>query len=153
MKYATLTRWCYGIDFWGTFGSLVIPQDDGTELRLYTVERPWRNNERGVSCIPEGLYHVSPYSRPSNGDGVYILQGRTVSHFDQPGIARFGVLIHAANRCDEVQGCIAPGVAIAPNAPLVTSSRVAMRMLRQHFGEDDWMLSIDSVGPARAVAA
>ncbi len=37
-----------------------------------TIERPWRGNERFVSCIPDGEYMLEPWDRP-NGDKVFIL--------------------------------------------------------------------------------
>ena len=42
----------------GTFGRLYNPQGD--EL-CRIVERPWKNNERRISCIPTGKYKLGFY--------------------------------------------------------------------------------------------
>ena len=38
----------------GTFGRLWLPGFD-----CWTVERPWKNNRRNVSCFPIGTYDSS----------------------------------------------------------------------------------------------
>ena len=88
----------------GTFGKLYIDGD----FICHTVERPWKNNEAGVSCIPEGTYNITPHVSPKFGD-CYILEQRTL------GVTKFGpsqrthILIHPANHAGQLQGCIAPG--------------------------------------------
>jgi hypothetical protein len=45
---------------------------DGTKLAI--VERPWRNNEIGKSCIPEGIYTCVPARYNKGGyDAVEIM--------------------------------------------------------------------------------
>jgi hypothetical protein len=39
----------------------------GPEVVAATVELPWKNNERGVSCIPNGRYVAKPHVSPSQG--------------------------------------------------------------------------------------
>ena len=53
MKTLTLTRIAYSN--MGVFGQLEV---DGQAL--YSVERPWLDNKRIVSCIPEGAYLCRP---------------------------------------------------------------------------------------------
>jgi hypothetical protein len=85
----------------GTPGELAL---DGQKWK--TIELPWRENRRGVSCIPLGRYLVKMVRSPSKGL-VYGVQ-------DVPG--RSHVLIHSANFAGdaalgwatELQGCIAP---------------------------------------------
>ncbi len=64
-----------------------------------SIELPWRQNQVGISCIPEGEYVVLPRSSPKYG-----------AHFslqDVPG--RSMILIHPANfALTELRGCIAP---------------------------------------------
>ena len=31
----------------------------GGRLMMYTIELPWKNNQAGVSCIPEGEYELA----------------------------------------------------------------------------------------------
>lgn len=65
----------------------------------HTIELPWRDNRRNVSCIPEGRYRLQ-WSRTRRFKMALRL-------LDVPG--RSGILIHAANdAATELQGCIAP---------------------------------------------
>jgi len=43
----------------GTFGYIAIPE---LGVSYYTAELPWRDNKRGISCIPKGRYILSPFS-------------------------------------------------------------------------------------------
>lgn len=64
-----------------------------------SIELPWRNNKRGISCIPEGRYRLNTRIHPQKGKQLVL---RAV-----PG--RSGILIHAANDAlKELRGCIAP---------------------------------------------
>jgi hypothetical protein len=65
----------------------------------YTIELPWKNNQRFISCIPEGSYPL--VKRCSQRFGwhlhVQVVRGRSL------------ILIHPANNAiKELQGCIAP---------------------------------------------
>jgi hypothetical protein len=87
----------------GTFGVLTFGQE-----RVFTVELPWRENERARSCIPPGIYKCAMVRSPRFGHvyGVVEVPGRS------------NVLIHAANLAGDVekgyttqlQGCIAPAM-------------------------------------------
>ena len=87
----------------GTLGSMVLPSG----LKLYTIERPWLNNEPFVSCVPEGVYTLE-YHRYKGKLDTWALVGDTVSHFPSDK-ARNLILIHPANKVHELQGCIATG--------------------------------------------
>lgn len=79
----------------GTNGHIRGPQG----VICYTIELPWLNNTRRISCIPEGEYEIVPFKSKKHGD-VYTLKG-------VPG--RSAILIHAANIAQkELNGCIAP---------------------------------------------
>lgn len=84
-----------------TLGDLTIRDSSGQViLNLKTVELPWRDNERRVSCIPEGMYEVVP--RFSN---------RHNHHFHVLNVPnRSLILFHVANFVQELEGCIAPGL-------------------------------------------
>lgn len=63
---------------------------DGEKQIAHMLELPWRENQRGISCIPPGKYLVT-YLRKS-ASGKY----RDVYHIQSvPG--RFGILIHKGN--------------------------------------------------------
>lgn len=85
----------------GTFGVL---RFGSTSVR--TLELPWRDNRRKMSCVPPGSYRCALTNSPKFGR-VYML-------LDVPG--RSHVLIHPANFAGDsslgwttqLEGCIAP---------------------------------------------
>ena len=86
----------------GTLGSLIAKKGNNIVLFANTIELPWRDNKRRVSCIPEGEYDVVPWNSPSKGH-VFKVK-------DVPG--RSDILIHVANfvygQKIDLLGCIAP---------------------------------------------
>ena len=64
-----------------------------------TIELPWKNNERRVSCIPEGKYFIKKRYSSKFGWHMEIIgvDNRTL------------ILLHPANNAlKELNGCIAP---------------------------------------------
>ena len=68
-------------------------------LEFKTVELPWKDNQRRISCIPPGTYTAIKHTSPKFGPCLWIL--------DVPG--RSEILIHPANYWHDLLGCIAPG--------------------------------------------
>src|SRR3546814_18105739 len=96
----------------GTNGTLYL----NDEPICHTIELPWRDNRRNVSCIPEGRYRLV---RTRGRRFKYCL--RLV---DVPG--RSGILMHAASdAATELRGCIAP-VTAHTGEGTGSYSRVAM---------------------------
>jgi hypothetical protein len=85
----------------GTWGVMVFGQE-----HCRTLELPWRNNRRQVSCIPPGRYRCVMRSSSKFG--------RVYQALGVPD--RSGILFHSANLAGDVrlgwssqlQGCIAP---------------------------------------------
>jgi len=81
------------------------PEGTNGELHLdgqficYTIELPWLNNEKGVSCIPEGEYLIRKRYSPKHH-----------WHLEIVGVPnRKTILFHPANDAlTELRGCIAP---------------------------------------------
>lgn len=66
-----------------------------------TLELPWRNNARSISCIPEGLYYV--IKQPPKADRQY-------PYFRLPKVeGRTGILIHRITYVSGLKGCIGVG--------------------------------------------
>jgi hypothetical protein len=116
---ATLERFAYGPE--ATLGRLIL---DGA--LFYTIERPWLDNTPFKSCIPEGVYRVEPYSSPKYPDVWELKEVPERTH----------ILIHAANHAKDVQGCIGPGMGLAPGAWWVTHSQNAMTVLRSKLPQE-----------------
>lgn len=105
-----------------------------------TVERPWIKNPAGPgglpfeSCIPDGIYHLRPYTRPS-GKKAFILSNPELGVWEQDedrehsGWGRYLCLIHPGNTTADVVGCIAPGLTGSDRS--VGSSRAAMLKLHE----------------------
>lgn len=119
----------------GTFGIITHP---GGPL-VYTIEKPWRNNENNISCIPIGKYLMAPEEHRDLGL-VWRLQG-------VPG--RNGILIHSANYEFELKGCIAPGLSLMHDgkgqAMGVSDSKRAIKFLRALFGQRKLWLDVDPI--------
>ena len=81
-----------------TLGILTLP--NGKVLN--TLELPWKDNEKKVSCIPPNNYTV--IKRYSNKHGF---------HFHVLGVPnRDYILIHKSNFHSDLLGCIAPGTGL-----------------------------------------
>lgn len=100
--------------------------DEGSEfLTFATLELPWKNNQRSVSCIPQGNYICKNIIRPS---------GKWALHLqDVP--KRSEVLIHSGNYTTDIRGCILIGLHFndinADGITDVTGSVTAMKILER----------------------
>ena len=72
---------------------------DGDFL-LYTLENPWKDNQRNISCIPDGTYIVRPFT-----GGMYhdVWRLEDVEN-------RSAILIHYGNTAKNTEGCILIGL-------------------------------------------
>jgi len=114
----------------GTFGVIC----DGTVPFGVTLELPWRDNERNVSCIPKGTYNVD---RIQVEDGI-VFKVREVQ-------GRSGIDIHIANTINDLKGCIGVGESFTEISDLtaIGSSRAGMRELENRtIGVDRFKLTI-----------
>lgn len=100
-----------------TFGTLCV---DGRPM-FVTVEDKWRDNQRGISCIPKGTYKIVQHNSPKFGRCFHIL--------DVPG--RSEILIHAGNTHRDTSGCILVGLMFGTlgTTAAILSSRSAMAAL------------------------
>jgi hypothetical protein len=79
----------------GTNGALFI----NGRFICFTIELPWQDNRRNVSCVPEGAYEVVPRISKRFRNHLHIL--------NVPG--RSLILIHPANdAAKELRGCLSP---------------------------------------------
>lgn len=122
-----------------TFGHLHLLGHDA--LELFTVERPWLENQNRVSCIPEGLYQVRLDFFHRGGYPAYELR-------DVPGRSR--ILVHIGNVSSDVEGCIALGSAlgVVKGDWGVVSSRSAFARFMEAMAGRSGAIAIHQVAPA-----
>jgi len=76
-----------------------------------TLELPWKNNARSISCIPLGTYNVTK-EPPIPANDIHGRKERPYWHFrfhNVPG--RSGVLIHKITYVSGLKGCVGTGFA------------------------------------------
>ncbi len=109
-----------------TCGRFILVDEKGdVAFHCASLELPWLNNQRNVSCIPSGTYEVTKVHSPKFGDGtlsVNSVQGR--SH----------ILIHPGNYTSDIEGCILLGERFADlnkdNITDVINSKVTVESLK-----------------------
>lgn len=107
-----------------TLGVLCI--DD--EPLVVTLEDPWRDNERQISCIPQGRYKVRKHTSPKYG-----------VCFEVDGVPeRSHILIHAGNTSKDTQGCVLLGMYYGSlgREPAIRQSKVAVKAFMEKMGAD-----------------
>lgn len=94
-----------------TYGVLV----QGRTPFALTLERPWRENRRGESCIPAGVYECRRVQSPTFGNTFEVI--------NVP--ARSEILFHKGNIDDDTHGCILVGERFDPvlGKPGITASK------------------------------
>lgn len=102
---------------------------------IFTLELPWKENKRNVSCIPEGEYKIRPFHSDTHG---YCFEIYNVVNRDL-------IRMHSANsvrenyqdpyiktkvwRC-QLRGCVAPGMKLRLDG-IIEHSGDAMNILRK----------------------
>ena len=106
-------------------------------LLCRSIELRWANNERNVSCVPEGVYPVAIIQHPKFGECLQIngVKGRS------------GILVHVANDAQkELRGCIAPVFSLSGNGKGLYS-RLALNYIIENLkisGEKEHFIEIKS---------
>lgn len=93
----------------GTTGTMHCVGDPS--VYFFTMELPWRENKRALSCIPEGVYIAKPYASPSKGS-VYLLKNVPNRSFIEIHSANFGGDRSESSKGkyqSQLLGCIALG--------------------------------------------
>ena len=72
---------------------------DGIIPFCVTLERPWLENKRRISCIPHGIYMCYRVSSPKFGNTFEITEVPERSH----------ILFHKGNLSDDTHGCVLLG--------------------------------------------
>lgn len=134
-----IDRW--GTSPQGTFGELHLRCGGETVFRCFTVERPWKDNQRNVSCIPAGRYRTKLQDHVKVDGTSY----KALEILKVPG--RDNIEIHIANTMEDVKGCIGVGdsVGFVNGLWAVTNSAKTYWDLMSIIGEDRCVVRIDWV--------
>lgn len=108
---------------------------EGSKVLMFMLEKPWLDNQRNISCIPEGRYVVKLHVSPKFGECLKV--------FDVPG--RSDILIHGGNYVTDTEGCPLPGEQVldlnGDGIPDVASSKKCVRRLRTEY-PDGFVLTV-----------
>jgi hypothetical protein len=118
-----------------TIGQLfLLGENDKIIAKWDSLELPWLNNQRRISCVPTGKYKCKKHRSPKFG--------RTLWLQDVPN--RSEILIHSGNYHTQTLGCILIGKDlkdINKDGYLdVTRSRVAMKELMDSLKDIDGIM-------------
>lgn len=122
----------------GTFGALLI---NGRPYYV-TLELPWKDNKRNISCIPPGTYHAVKMFSEKFQKVVFVLE-------DVP--ERDLIEFHIGNEIKNTEGCVLLGSEYSRTNYAIIESRLAFDdfMLRM---PDEWSVTVkDIVVGAEAV--
>ena len=105
-----------------TIGKLSVDK----EFFCYTLELPWLDNAKNVSCIPTGDYKIKMVNSPRFGSCYQIMNVDNRTH----------ILIHAGNTVDDIEGCILLGdsCGVINGKEAVFSSRKSISAFNQLLG-------------------
>lgn len=98
----------------GLFGHIIVGLD-----KFITLELPWEDNQKNISCIPAGKYSCKYTWSTRFNRRHYLVSGVP---------DRAGIRIHPANTASQLNGCIALGLGIGDfkGKKGVTNSRKAV---------------------------
>lgn len=91
------------------------------KFQAHTLELPWKDNERSISCIPEGKYNVRMrYPRESGSRDYLHLLVKDVPNRDY-------ILFHKGNSAKDSRGCILTGQSASKD--FIANSSIAHKNL------------------------
>lgn len=126
-----------------TIGELEIIFDEKRSYKFATLELPWLDNARNISCIPEQTYKVTRHYSPTFKE-CFLIE-------NVPG--RSEILIHAGNFVRNTRGCILIGTAHSniDNDGLidVINSKIAMQNLLKLLPQQFELIIYDNIYPLK----
>ena len=118
-----------------TLGVLVVDNN----IFSYTLELPYRDNQRNVSCIPSGEYDCEYINSPKFG---YVPEVKNVE-------GRSNILIHTGNTKNDILGCILLGnkVGYLRDDRAVLESRNAFNKFKEKVTDNFklYVLDLDNI--------
>jgi len=106
------------------------PFDAGKSLICDSLELPWLQNQKNISCIPGNRSYRCKYNPDKNRFQLLNVQGRT------------DVQIHIGNWLKEIKGCILLGNITDWQTPFISDSAVCFNRLKEIVGNAEFKLII-----------
>jgi len=99
----------------------------------HTLENPWLDNQRSISCIPEGRYKVK-------NDNIGKFKWWKICDVPNRGL----IEIHEGNKIEDTRGCILVGNTITEynNKLYIRNSLVTLKHLKKIL-PDEFILNIE----------
>ena len=97
------------------------------EFMAHTLELPWKDNQKGVSCIPHGNYKCRVRYRNESGNYDY------VHLLVQDVKDRSYILFHRGNYPSDSRGCILTGTHRAQTPDKILESKIAHTYLMNYL--------------------
>jgi hypothetical protein len=88
------------------------------------------------------VYLIEPYQSPRFGS-VYIVSGGRVSQFKSSKHERYAILFHGANKVQQLQGCLAPG--LSWSGDFLQHSQSALKLMMNELNGETAMLFISGL--------
>jgi hypothetical protein len=97
------------------------------DFKVQTIELPWVDNEKRISCIPAGLYLCQLGMYNKGGYPAYEIM-------NVPD--RSEIKIHIANYLKDILGCIGLGLTRDATVPAVWNSKKAFNQFMDYLDGD-----------------
>lgn len=108
-----------------TLGRLFNPVDN---FQVHTLELPWKDNAKNISCIPKGEYIA---------ELDYYHQGKYPAYELRSVPERTEIKIHIGNYPKDVKGCIAIGSERDVPSQMIKQSRRAYEKFMEYTKSDN----------------
>lgn len=102
-----------------------------------TLELPWKQNKKNISCIPAGVYHCKKTSSPKFGETYEVTEVQNRTH----------IVFHKGNLDEHTKGCILLGESfgLLEGEPAILSSRDAFTEFKYKLrNENEFILDLRS---------
>ena len=103
-------------------------------ILCWTLEPPWKDNQKNVSCIPEGIFYCKKVKERKTSGGMDVPVTFEVENVD----SRSGILFHIGNQLQDTEGCILLGKGINIDRRVTLAySRVAFTEFIDYFADEE----------------
>jgi len=118
-----------------SIGKFYLLEDNNSVIDSWdSLELPWLNNQKYISCIPKGIYKAKKHNSPKFGECLWIQ--------DVPN--RSEILVHKGNYYTDILGCVLIGTGLSDinkdGEIDVVSSKTAIGELLSYLKEVDGIM-------------